>query len=120
MDVSRDKSALVTGGRGFIGGVVVKLLQCAGYHVVSLDQCRPVTTSQSDADEVVCDISDAEQLQRVFEGRTIGGIVHQRRFCRRSRSANRCVRPRSMSLAVSMCWKLRAGSAYGELCSGAR
>lgn len=76
MDVSRDKSALVTGGRGFIGGAVVKLLQCAGYHVVSLDQCRPVTTSQSDADEVVCDISDAEQLQRVFEGRTIGRIIH--------------------------------------------
>ncbi len=76
MDVSRDKSVLVTGGRGFIGGVVVKLLQRAGYRVVSLDHSAAVTASESDANEVVCEISDAEQLRPIFEVRPIGGIIH--------------------------------------------
>ncbi len=76
MDVSRDKSVLVTGGRGFIGGSVGKLLQRAGYRVVSLDHSAAVAASESDANEVVCEISDAEQLQRIFEVRPIGGIIH--------------------------------------------
>ena len=76
MDVSRDKSVLVTGGRGFIGGAVVKLLQRAGYRVVSLDHSVAVAASESDVDEVVCEISDAAQLQRIFEVRPIGGIIH--------------------------------------------
>jgi len=76
MDVQRDKSVLVTGGRGFIGREVVKVLQHAGYRVVSLDHSLPVTASQSDADEVVCDISNAEQLREIFDVKTIGGIIH--------------------------------------------
>ena len=76
MDVSRDKSVLVTGGRGFIGGSVAKLLQRAGYRVVSLDHSAVVAASESDVDEVVCEISDAVQLQRIFEVRPIGGIIH--------------------------------------------
>jgi UDP-glucose 4-epimerase len=76
MDVSRDKSVLVTGGRGFVGGAVVKLFQRAGYHVVSLDHSAVVVASESDGDEVVCEISDAAQLQRIFEVRPIGGIIH--------------------------------------------
>jgi nucleoside-diphosphate-sugar epimerase len=76
MDVSRDKSVLVTGGRGFIGAAVVKLLQRAGYRVVSLDHSAVVAARQSDVDEVVCEISDAAQLRRIFEIGPIGGIIH--------------------------------------------
>lgn len=76
MDVKRDKSVLVTGGRGFIGRAVVKLSQRAGHRVVSLDHSPPVTASQSDVDEVVCDISNADQLQQIFDVKTIDGIIH--------------------------------------------
>ena len=76
MDVSRDKSVLVTGGRGFIGGAVVKLLQRAGYGVVSLDHSAVVAARKPYVDEVVCEISDGAQLQRIFGERTIAGIIH--------------------------------------------
>jgi len=73
---SNVKSVLVTGGRGFIGRAVVKLLLRADYGVVSLDHSLPAAASEPDADERVCDITEAAQLQRIFEERPIGGIVH--------------------------------------------
>lgn len=76
-DYNNNNSVLVTGGRGFIGRAVGKLLHRSGYATVSLDQ-TPV--AQSDAQkcphEVVCDIRDETQLQRVFETKRIGGIIH--------------------------------------------
>jgi nucleoside-diphosphate-sugar epimerase len=74
MDV-HDDSVLVTGGRGFIGRAVVKLLQRSGYAVVSLD-ARPPTSSPTSHAEVECDLTDASQLQRVFEIEQIGAIIH--------------------------------------------
>ena len=71
----QDKSVLVTGGRGFIGRAVAKLLQRAGYGVVSLDASLP-TSSSAKRREVECDLADASQLQRVFEIEQIGGIIH--------------------------------------------
>lgn len=71
----RDKSVLVTGGRGFIGRAVVKLLQRAGYSVVSLDASLPAS-SCAKRREVECDLAHASQLQRVFEMEQIGGIIH--------------------------------------------
>src|ERR1700693_1700728 len=71
----QDKSVLVTGGRGFIGRAVAKLLQRAGYGVVSLDASLP-TSSSPERREVECDLADASQLQRVFEMEQIGGIIH--------------------------------------------
>src|SRR5579864_5252912 len=68
-------SVLVTGGRGFIGRAVVKLLQDSGYGVVSLD-VAPGVSSSARRHEVECDISDARQLRRVFEIESIGGIIH--------------------------------------------
>jgi len=66
---------LVTGGRGFIGRAVVKLLQDSGCGVVSLD-VAPGVNSSARRHELECDISDARQLQRVFEIESIGGIIH--------------------------------------------
>ena len=76
MDIGKDKSVLVTGGRGFIGGAVVKLLQRAGYGVVSLDHSPPAAASESGEEEGVCDISEGAQLHRIFEERQIGAIIH--------------------------------------------
>jgi UDP-glucose 4-epimerase len=76
-DYNNNSSVLVTGGRGFIGRAVAKLLQRSGYATVSLDQ-TPVAQSdkQTCPHEIVCDICDAAQLQRVFETERIGGIIH--------------------------------------------
>jgi UDP-glucose 4-epimerase len=71
----QDKSVLVTGGCGFIGRAVAKLLQRAGYGVVSLDASLPMSSSAKRR-EVECDLSDASRLQRVFEMEQIGGIIH--------------------------------------------
>jgi len=76
MDIDKDRPVLVTGGCGFIGRAVVKLLQRTGYSVVSLDHSPNVAANGSGADEEVCDISDAAQLQRTLQQKPIGGIIH--------------------------------------------
>jgi UDP-glucose 4-epimerase len=79
MDDPHKHSVLVTGGRGFIGRSVVKLLQRKGYDVVSLDLSPPLDAPASGAlapREVVCDIGDSAQLRRVFETARIQSIIH--------------------------------------------
>ncbi len=73
----RSNTVLVTGGRGFVGRVVGKLLQREGYAVVSLD-CSPLLgKSATDSTvEVQCDIGDAAALQSVFETHPIQAIAH--------------------------------------------
>ena len=75
MDLHVSKSVLVTGGRGFIGRAVVKLLQRSGYRAMSLD-VAPHASSRADQSEVVCDLTDANQLQRVSESEAFDGIIH--------------------------------------------
>lgn len=75
MDDRNNSSVLVTGGRGFIGRAVVSLLRREGYRVSSLDQSAAFSTDER-LREVVCDISDASQLRRVFEVERIAGIIH--------------------------------------------
>jgi nucleoside-diphosphate-sugar epimerase len=75
MDSHVSKSVLVTGGRGFIGRAVVKFLQRSGYRAMSLD-VAPHASSRADQSEVVCDLTDANQLQRVFESEAFDGIIH--------------------------------------------
>jgi UDP-glucuronate 4-epimerase len=75
MDTGDNRSVLVTGGRGFIGRAVGKLLQRTGYKVVSLD-AAPLKTGTTVENELLCDLTDAGSLQRVFESRHIGGIIH--------------------------------------------
>ena len=64
---------LVTGARGFIGRAVVKLLQREGYPVLGLDQ---TDSAESEGKQIVMDITDGEQLRKLFEGRAIAGIIH--------------------------------------------
>jgi UDP-glucose 4-epimerase len=77
MDAVENKSVLVTGGRGFIGRAVTTFLQRTGYAVVSLDTA-PLSSSAANriGGEILCDIRDADQMQREFEPRGFGGIVH--------------------------------------------
>lgn len=86
------KAALVTGGRGFVGRAVGKLLQREGYAVVSLDHAplnedfvgdhsarvarTQPSTESAGTSEVQCDITDAAALRAVFEGHSIAAIVH--------------------------------------------
>jgi nucleoside-diphosphate-sugar epimerase len=70
----KPRTALVTGGRGFIGRAVGKLLQRKGYRVISAD--RAEITSDGQNGEIVCDIADSAQMRRVFEAERIDGIVH--------------------------------------------
>jgi nucleoside-diphosphate-sugar epimerase len=73
----RSNTVLVTGGRGFVGRVVGKLLQREGYGVVSLD-CSPLLGDSAEGSpvEVQCDIADTAALQFVFEIHPIEAIVH--------------------------------------------
>ena len=78
MDAEQNNAVLVTGGRGFIGRAVVKLLRCEGYRVVSLDTSA-LNAAGDDCEsvrDVLCDISNADDLRRVFEAQPIGGIIH--------------------------------------------
>jgi nucleoside-diphosphate-sugar epimerase len=73
----RSNTVLVTGGRGFVGRVVGKLLQREGYAVVSLD-CSSLSgeSAPNSPVEVQCDIGDPAALQSVFEVHSIQTIVH--------------------------------------------
>src|SRR4029077_4504031 len=75
MDTCDHRCVLVTGGRGFIGRTVGKLLQRTGYRVVSLD-AEPVQTGTTVESELLCDLTDTGALQQVFESCHIGGIIH--------------------------------------------
>lgn len=74
MDAQQNNSVLVTGGRGFIGRAVIELLQRSGYGVDSLDAAPPA--SSPNRHEVACDLTDANELQRVFATEQVGGIIH--------------------------------------------
>jgi nucleoside-diphosphate-sugar epimerase len=85
MDADDGRPVLVTGGRGFIGRAVGKLLQRRGYEVVSLDMAPlmtrlivtgPPKTRPAVENELLCDLTDAASLQHVFETRHIGGMIH--------------------------------------------
>jgi nucleoside-diphosphate-sugar epimerase len=79
MDAASNSRVLITGGRGFIGRAVVKLLQRTGYRVVSLDVSSATSARGHDresAREIVCDVSDAVQLEEIFKATRFGGIIH--------------------------------------------
>ena len=72
METDKQSCVLVTGGRGFIGKSVGKLLQRHGYQVISLD----VIPANMRSSELVCDVTDLAALERLFRGERIDGIVH--------------------------------------------
>ena len=69
-------SILVTGGRGFIGRALVKLIQRSGFSVVSLDRVPIAEPAVAGREESECDLSDAPQLRDIFERQRIRKIVH--------------------------------------------
>src|SRR5215469_277267 len=74
---AREKnSILVTGGRGFIGRPLAKLIQRSGYSVVSLDRVPIADAGDAGREEIECDLFDAERLQDIFAQQRIGKIVH--------------------------------------------
>jgi nucleoside-diphosphate-sugar epimerase len=70
---AKKRSVMVTGGQGFIGRAVGKLLQREGYRVVGLDISAG---TQEWERHVVCDVSDVSALRRVFEAEQVEGIIH--------------------------------------------
>jgi nucleoside-diphosphate-sugar epimerase len=77
METEKSRAVLVTGSRGFIGRAVCNLLVREGYRVLALDQAE----TQEDAAnplrrEIQCDISDAAQVQSIFEAEGIDTLVH--------------------------------------------
>ncbi len=79
MGASNQKTVLVTGGRGFVGRAVVKLLRREGYGVISLDQSEPSTADHANY-EISCDVTNTEHLRALIEagidGEKIRGIIH--------------------------------------------
>ena len=69
MDTENPGGVLITGGRGFIGRSLGKLLQRQRYRVISVD----VTPSR---DEVVRDVTDSAALKRLLQTESIDTIVH--------------------------------------------
>jgi UDP-glucose 4-epimerase len=78
MSATNKGFVLVTGGRGFIGRAVVKLLQQSGSCLISLDQSEleSKTDSNAQVQETVCDITNTAQLSRLFAERPVSAIVH--------------------------------------------
>lgn len=77
MGADVNSSVLVTGGRGFIGRALVKLLQREGYQVISLDTSAVDPGSDCESvRELKCDIGSPSELRRTFEIEPIGGVVH--------------------------------------------
>ena len=68
---------LVTGGRGFVGRAVVKLLRRKGYPVISLDR-SPLAgiPSGENRGEVCCDLGESDRLRELFERDRITYIIH--------------------------------------------
>ena len=79
MQTLDSNSVLVTGGRGFIGCALRKLLQRSGYSVLALDQPGLAAAGPEHiavGREIAIDITDREQLQSLFQARPIAAIVH--------------------------------------------
>ncbi len=79
MDADQNSSVLITGGCGFIGRAAAKLLQRKGYGVVCMDaapSASAVAYDQESGREILCDITNVDELQRVFAAEAIGGIIH--------------------------------------------
>jgi UDP-glucuronate 4-epimerase len=77
MNSEENDTVLVTGGRGFIGRALVKLLRRSDFKVLSLDRTPVVAEEQSeDCRQIECDLTDVNQLEAVFEREPIGAVVH--------------------------------------------
>lgn len=73
-----DKTILVTGGAGYIGGFMVRCLLGKGCKVVVIDDLSRNENPgfNQDVDFVQGSIGDKDVLNSVFSGRTIDGVIH--------------------------------------------
>ncbi len=70
-------SVLVTGAEGFLGRTLVSLMEHSGKRVIALDSSQPSAFQHpSIVTKVLCDITDQQQLEKVFRECDIGKIVH--------------------------------------------
>lgn len=76
MDCDNDHSILVTGGRGFIGRAVIRLLLRSGFSVVSVDRGEAGAEESEGCRQIQCDLANSGQLKTVFEIERIGRIIH--------------------------------------------
>lgn len=71
------KNILVTGGAGYIGSHVVKLLGEKGYHTITYDN---LSTGYKEAvlsgDFIEGDLADLEKLESVFKNHDIFAVIH--------------------------------------------
>ena len=74
MSDRKTESILITGAAGFVGRAVVNALRAAGKRLVLVDQVP--SADGGEFPQFICDISHAQELRRVFESQSIGGIVH--------------------------------------------
>ncbi|HEX3822696.1 MAG TPA: NAD(P)-dependent oxidoreductase [Candidatus Sulfotelmatobacter sp.] len=73
----QERAVLVTGGRGFVGRAVGKLLRREGYEVISLDRVALTEEAGSDRiNQAQCDIADVPALYSVFQNQPVEAIVH--------------------------------------------
>src|SRR5215470_5219135 len=75
MAIREKNSILISGGRGFIGRALVKLIQRSGYSVISLDRVPVANAVDSGIEEIECDLSDA-RLRDIFERQRVRKIIH--------------------------------------------
>lgn len=70
-------SVLVTGAEGFLGRALVRLLEHSDLRVIALDSSEPVPVDPpSGVTKVRCDITDQQQMEKVFREYEIGKVVH--------------------------------------------
>jgi nucleoside-diphosphate-sugar epimerase len=70
------KSVLVTGGRGFIGRAVVKLLRRSGYPVISLDRSAAPANELRGWLEIEGDVTEGANFRSVVRAHRIHSIIH--------------------------------------------
>lgn len=71
------KTIVVTGGAGYIGSHMARLLKAEGHNVIVFDNLgRGNADAALDAELVVGDISNTEQLAPVFENNNVDAVMH--------------------------------------------
>jgi UDP-glucose 4-epimerase len=70
-------SVLVTGAEGFLGRALVRLLERSDQPVIALDSSEPAVSEEHfSAMKIRCDITDQQQIEKVFREHEIGKVVH--------------------------------------------
>jgi nucleoside-diphosphate-sugar epimerase len=70
-------SVLVTGAEGFLGRALVRLLERSDQPAIALDSSEPAVSEEHfSAMKIRCDITDQQQIEKVFREHEIGKVVH--------------------------------------------